>query len=144
MLAWLALVAALWSGNGDAAVTPIARAERRRVQPTVSHPYLFTTIEIALVLAGGTVWYFRNGVDERWSRGAEWRAWKRKMTAEDIVFDGDHFNTNAVGHPLGGTAYYQIARGNGLGPGVRSSHRSSAPRSGSTSSRSPNTRRSTI
>ena len=40
------------------------------------------------------------------------------MTAEDVVFDGDHFNTNAVGHPLGGTAYYQIARGNGLGPGA--------------------------
>ena len=97
------------------------RADRPPIavsEPTVSHPYLFTTIEIALVLVGGTIWYFRNGVDERWSRGAEWRAWKRKMTAEDIVFDGDHYNTNAVGHPLGGTAYYQIARGNGLGPGA--------------------------
>jgi len=120
MLAWLALVAALWSGNGDAPVAPIAApiaAPNPVSQPTVSHPYLFTAIEIALVLAGGTIWYFRNGADERWSRGAEWRAWKRKMTAEDIVFDGDHYNTNAVGHPLGGTAYYQIARGNGLGPG---------------------------
>src|SRR5688572_11509389 len=117
MLAWLALVAGLWSGDGDAPITPIG-APSAVSQPTVSHPYLFTTLEIALVLAGGTVWYFRNGVDERWSRGIEWRAWKRKMTAEDIVFDGDHYNTNAVGHPLGGTAYYQIARGNGLGPGV--------------------------
>ena len=37
---------------------------------------------------------------------------------EDVTFDGDHFNTNALGHPMGGTAYYQIARGNGLGPGA--------------------------
>ena len=120
MLAWLALVAALWSGDGDAAIAPLTPIAPPPAvsQPTVSHPYLFTTLEIALVLAGGTVWYFRNGVDERWSRGTEWRAWKRKMTAEDIVFDGDHYNTNAVGHPLGGTAYYQIARGNGLGPGA--------------------------
>ena len=99
-------------------VAPPIAAPSAVSEPAVSHPYLFTAIEIALVLAGGTIWYFRNGVDERWSRGTEWRAWKRKMTAEDIVFDGDHYNTNAVGHPLGGTAYYQIARGNGLGPGA--------------------------
>jgi hypothetical protein len=87
-------------------------------RPVASHPYLFTALETALVLAGGTVWYFRNGVDERWDRATEWRAWRRKMMGEDIVFDPDHFNTNAVGHPVGGVAYYQIARGNGLGPGA--------------------------
>ena len=68
MLAWLALVAALWSGDGDARVTPIAppiAAPSAVSEPTVSHPYLFTTIEIALVLAGGTVWYFRAGVEAR-------------------------------------------------------------------------------
>jgi len=40
------------------------------------------------------------------------------VALHEITFDGDHFNTNAAGHPLDGTAYYQIARGNGLGPGA--------------------------
>ena len=35
-----------------------------------------------------------------------------------FVFDHDRFNTNAIGHPLAGTIYYQIARGNGLGVGA--------------------------
>ena len=98
---------------GAAAASPVdgSATTRRR------HPYLFTTLEIALVLAGG------NGLvlPQRRRRALgvaalEWRAWKRKMTAEDVTFDSDHFNTNAVGHPMDGTAYYQIARGNGLGP----------------------------
>ncbi len=116
MLAWLALVATLWSVDGDATVHPIGTPSDER--PVVSHPYLLTTIETALVIAGGTVWYLRNGTDERWGRAISWRAWKRKMMGEDVTFDPDHFNTNAVGHPLGGVAYYQIARGNGLGPGA--------------------------
>ena len=116
MLASLALVAALWTG--DVPITPIGAPEEEDNRPVVSHPYLYTTVEIALVLAGGTVWYLRNGTDERWSRAVEWRSWKRKLLAHDVTFDTDHFNTNSVGHPLGGTAYYQIARGNGLGPGA--------------------------
>ncbi len=114
MLATLALVSALWSGDG--AIIPIGAPDDEN-QPVVRHPVLYTSIEIALVLAGGTVWYLRNGVDERWGRAVQWDAWKRKLVGDDVTFDSDHFNTNSVGHPIGGTAYYQIARGNGLGPG---------------------------
>ena len=47
----------------------------------------------------------------------QWTSWRRKLfTTDEITFDGDHFNTNSVGHPFDGTAYYQIARGNGLSP----------------------------
>jgi hypothetical protein len=86
-------------------------------RPVVRYPILYTTLETALVLAGGTVWYLRHGTDERWGRALEWRAWRRKFLANDVTFDGDRFNTNAIGHPIGGAAYYQIARSNGLGPG---------------------------
>jgi hypothetical protein len=114
MLATLALVATLWSG--DAAIVPIGAAEEDQNQPVVSHPYLYTTAEIAAVLAGGAIWYLRNGT-EGYGRAWGWHGWKRKLLADDVTFDSDHFNTNTVGHPMGGTAYYQIARGNGFGPG---------------------------
>jgi hypothetical protein len=116
MLGWLALVATLWTAQADAPVAPIGVPAEER--PSVRHPYLYTALETALVLAGGTVWYLRNGTDERWERATEWRTWRRKMMGDDVVFDPDRFNTNAIGHPLGGLAYYQIARGNGLGPGA--------------------------
>jgi hypothetical protein len=86
-------------------------------RPAVSHPILYTTLETALVLAGGTIWYLRHGTDGRWSRALEWQSWQRKFLAEDVTFDGDRFNTNAIGHPIGGASYYQIARSNGIGPG---------------------------
>jgi hypothetical protein len=115
MHAWLALVGALLAVSPDDVVRPIGMPTEER--PVVRHPYLYTALETALVLAGGTVWYFRNGVDERWGRATDWPAWKRKLMADDVTFDPDRFNTNAIGHPMGGVAYYQIARGNGLGPG---------------------------
>src|SRR3954470_6362369 len=114
MLATLALVAALWSADG--AVMPVGAPEvEDENQPVVDHPYLYTAAEIAAVLAGGTIWYLRHGT-AGYSRAWQWRAWKRKLLGDDVTFDEDHFNTNAVGHPIGGTAYYQIARGNGFGP----------------------------
>ena len=125
MLPWLPLLAALQVGPSDPITTigapyddgsGIAASADR---PIVSHPYLYTALETALVLVGGEVWYLRNGTgDERWGTGFAARTWKRKLQGDDIVFDGDHFKTNGIGHPLGGTAYYQIARGNGLGPGA--------------------------
>jgi hypothetical protein len=115
MHAGLALVAALWSVSSDDVVQPIGMPTEER--PAVRHPYVFTALEIALVLGGGTVWYLRNGMDERWGRATDWPAWQRKFMADDVTFDPDRFNTNAIGHPMGGVAYYQIARGNGLGPG---------------------------
>ena len=146
VLTWLAVAAALWSGDvaADTRRRPGRRSSAR--DPTTESPdvppYLYTALETALVIAGGPSGTCATGRDERWGRAIEWRSWKRKLfTTEDIDFDGDHFNTNAVGHPLDGTVYYQIARGNGLGPGARSCRRSSRRRSGSTSSSFPNIRR---
>jgi len=103
----------------DAPIAPIAPLNTPLDEPVVRHPYLYTTLETALAIAVGAVWYLRHGSDERWGRAMEWQSWRRKLfTTDEITFDGDHFNTNAAGHPLDGTAYYQIARGNGLGPGA--------------------------
>ena len=127
MLASLALVAVLWSGDGAAAtapvsvpiepIKPIEPLDNGLDQPIVAHPYLYTLLETALGIGAGTVWYLRHGSDERWGRAMQWTSWRRKLfTTDEITFDGDHFNTNSVGHPFDGTAYYQIARGNGLSP----------------------------
>ncbi len=35
-----------------------------------------------------------------------------------MVFDDNRFSTNGIVHPVAGAIYYQIARGNGLGPGA--------------------------
>ena len=171
LLAWLAVVAVLWSGDGamPCAAAPTARADAGRAgasrpphwagaaaavsvdgqptdpQPVVRHPYLYTTLEIALVLAGGTVWYLRNGTDdERWDRGvrvacleakdARGRRHVRRRPLQherDRPPDGRH-------RLLPDRARQRVGTG-----GCRSLLRSSAPRSGSTSSSFPNTRRST-
>lgn len=125
MLAYVAAVAAVLSV--DVAATPVAPVETPAPiipldptieAPIVSHPYLHTALETALVIAGGTVWYLRHGSDERWGRAMQWQSWRRRMlTFDEITFDADHFNTNAAGHPFDGTVFYQIARGNGFGPG---------------------------
>jgi len=128
LLASLALVAVLWSGDGAATaapvsvpIEPIEPLDNGLDQPVVAHPYLYTFLETALGIGAGTVWYLRHGSDERWGRAMQWTSWRRKLfTTDEITFDGDHFNTNAVGHPFDGT---------------------SRRRSGSTSSRFPRTRR---
>ena len=122
MLASLALVATLLSGDVFAAPAPPTKPiepldDNGLDQPVVAHPYINTVWQTALAIGVGAVWYLRHGTDERWGRAMEWRSWRRRMlTTDDITFDSDHFNTNAVGHPFDGTVYYQIARGNGLGP----------------------------
>jgi hypothetical protein len=44
--------------------------------------------------------------------------WENKLSYNDLVFDDDKFVTGGIGHPLAGAAYYQVARGNGLGVGA--------------------------
>jgi len=122
LLASLALVATLLSGDVFAAPAPPTKPiepldDNGLDQPVVAHPYINTVWQTALAIGVGAVWYLRHGTDERWGRAMEWQSWRRRMlTTDDITFDSDHFNTNAVGHPFDGTVYYQIARGNGLGP----------------------------
>jgi hypothetical protein len=129
LLASLALLAVLWSGDDAASaapltvpiepIGPVEPLDNGLDQPVVARPYLFTTLETALVIGVGAVWYLRHGSGERWGRAMQWQNWRRKLfTTDEVTFDGDHFNTNSVGHPFDGTVYYQIARGNGLSPGA--------------------------
>ena len=135
MLAWLGVVTALLSvdvgADTNAAwpepppalpgadISPLPSGlSTDEFRPIVRHPYLYTALETTLALTAGTIWYLRHGTDESWRAAFEFRTWKRKLIGEDVDFDGDHFNTNAAGHPIGGAGYYQIARGNGLGPGA--------------------------
>ena len=172
MLASLAIAAVLWSGDAGSPVVPRTSRHCRHYRPCRHRPHRPHRPTVpwrhtgspglsrreparrppSLPLhdardrtgAGGRDrWYLRHGTDGRWERALEWRAWKRKFLADDVTFDGDHFNTNAIGHPIDGAAYYQIARGNGLGPGGSFVSSVLASRSGSTSSSYPNTRRST-
>jgi len=124
VLAWLGVVAALWSGDAGGVgspvvpLSPLGDAPTDEFKPRVEQPYLYTALETAALIGGGTVWYLRHGfTNENWGSAFTWRTWKGKLTGENVYFDGDHFNTNAAGHPLDGWAFYQIARGNGLGPG---------------------------
>ena len=75
-----------------------------------------------------------------------WSTWRGKLfSLQYFTFDQDRFNTNAVGHPIAGLIYYQIARGSGLGVGCDRSWRRSPPRPpGSTSGSRTRSSRSTI
>jgi len=116
VLAWLAIAAALWTGGVTIdPLPPIVPVEEN--QPVARRPYLYTTLELGAVMVGGTIWYLRHGTDGSWERGFQLHTWKRKILGEDVDFDTDHYNTNAIGHPIDGAVYYQIARGNGFGPG---------------------------
>ena len=87
--------------------------------PTPSHPYVRTAVETTLFLAGATVWYWRHPSYSDWDLNFDWQSWKSKLFSDrQIVFDDNLFNTNGSVHPAAGAVYYQIARGNGLGPGA--------------------------
>jgi hypothetical protein len=134
LLAWLVIAAALSTGDVTASpsdgvvpdagskgpassFSPITPLDTSLDAPVVERPVLHTFLETGLVLGVGIVWYLRHGSDDRWGRAMQWQSWRRRMlTTDEVAFDGDHFNTNSVGHPFDGTVYYQIARGNGLGP----------------------------
>jgi hypothetical protein len=77
--------------------------------------YLRSTLETALLLGGGTWWYWSGKPpSDGWDLGFDWKSWGRKMDGDAIRFDTDMFETNASSHPRAGAGYYQVARGNGL------------------------------
>jgi len=67
-----------------------------------------------LILQGAWYWGHQEHSDSEISVGS-WSTWQDKLfSTKYFTFDQDHFNTNAVGHPVAGLVYYQIARGSGL------------------------------
>src|SRR4029077_9722656 len=89
-------------------------------QPRFAHPYLRTAVEEILLLGLGTAWYWRHPAYSSWDLHFTWTDWHSKLfSMRQVVFDDDLFTTNGLAHPIAGTLYYQIARGNGLPPRAR-------------------------
>ncbi|HVY39193.1 MAG TPA: DUF3943 domain-containing protein [Polyangia bacterium] len=87
--------------------------------PRPSLPYLRTIVETSFVLGLGTVWYWRAPSASDFDLHFDKRDWRSKLfSVNDVVFDDNRFSTNGIVHPVAGAIYYQIARGNGLGPGA--------------------------
>jgi hypothetical protein len=83
------------------------------------HPYLrvFLGELTFLALQGAWYWGHQEPSESEIPVGSG-DTWARKVfTDRYLTFDHDRFNTNAVGHPVAGLIYYQIARGSGLGVG---------------------------
>ena len=78
------------------------------------HVYLRTALEELGFLGLQTAWYWGHSFhgDEKFN----FQNWSTRLTSyHDMVLDDDKFRTGAVGHPIAGTGYYLIARGNGFG-----------------------------
>jgi hypothetical protein len=87
--------------------------------PRPEHPYLRVLLGEVSFLGLQAAWYWgHQSPSESEIPFFTWSTWQTKVFSDRyFAFDRDHFNTNAIGHPLAGTIYYQIARGNGLGVG---------------------------
>ncbi|HTB59995.1 MAG TPA: DUF3943 domain-containing protein [Polyangia bacterium] len=82
------------------------------------HPYLRIVLGELAFLGLQAAWYWGHQDPSESEIPLGWQTWQTKMFSDRyFAFDHDRFNTNAIGHPLAGTIYYQIARGNGLGVG---------------------------
>ena len=84
------------------------------------HPYLRVVLGELAFLGLQSAWYWgHQEPSESEVPAFTWSTWRTELFSDRyFVFDHDRFNTNAIGHPVAGTIYYQIARGNGLGVGA--------------------------
>jgi hypothetical protein len=80
------------------------------------HPYVSTAIgELGALVTQGA-WYWAHMQSSPDNVPFTWSTWETKLFSDRyLVLDDDRFLTGGLGHPLAGTVYYQIARGNGLG-----------------------------
>ena len=83
-------------------------------------PYLRVVLGELAFLGLQSAWYWgHQEPSESEVPPFTWSTWRTELFSDRyFVLDHDHFNTNAIGHPVAGTIYYQIARGNGLGVGA--------------------------
>lgn len=72
-------------------------------------------LEFEAVFVLGFVYYATSGnLGSSWDIRYEWQLFSQKLTGQSFGPDTNHFGTNFIGHPLGGTGYYLAARGNRL------------------------------
>jgi len=86
--------------------------------PALVRPFVLTFAETFLIVGANAGWYWSHpgSNSNDFDIHFDWSSWKAKLfSSRDIVFDDNRLGMNAVGHPVAGTVYYQIARGNGLG-----------------------------
>jgi hypothetical protein len=113
----LTLAVLLPSFPSRAAVTQENDTESSSKNPP--HPYRRVILGELTFLALQGAWYWGHQQPSESEIDADaWSTWRGKLfSLRYFTFDQDHFNTNAVGHPVAGLIYYQIARGSGLGVG---------------------------
>jgi hypothetical protein len=84
---------------------------------TASVPYPWLVLGELTFLSIQSAWYWGVMPHDEKEMHFNWSSWQQKLTSvHSLVLDEDRFNTGAIGHPIDGTVYYQIARGYGLGP----------------------------
>src|SRR5690606_36052133 len=77
--------------------------------------YLRALLQYQAITALGVLWYITTtDLDREWRLGYQWETFRGKLTGEAFGLDTNHFGTNFIGHPLGGTGYYHAARANRL------------------------------
>jgi hypothetical protein len=110
----VALVGLSATARADAGLEELVEAPAFD-EPAKPHPsYLHTVLGELAFLGVQTAWYW--GHTWHGDESFSWQNWKERFTDyHDMVLDEDKFRTGAVGHPIAGTGYYLIARGNGFG-----------------------------
>lgn len=79
----------------------------------VEKNYLRAVLEFQGVFVVGLLYYVTT-TDRDWDLGYRWETYDHKFRWEAFAIDQNHFGTNFIGHPLGGSGYYVSARMNHL------------------------------
>lgn len=81
-------------------------AEETRVRALLELPAVYTI--------GFTFYVATNQLLPRYEVGYSWPVFRKKLLGEGLELDLNGLNTNFVGHPVGGSMYYTVARSNRL------------------------------
>ncbi len=107
---------------GRGARAESAEVDEDAIAPTFSYVTppepdgLRAVLELQAVFLTGFLYYLStSGLNQDWDLNYDWEIFKRKLTGQSFGADFNHFGTNFIGHPLGGTGYYHAARSNHLG-----------------------------
>jgi hypothetical protein len=76
--------------------------------------YLRAVLELEGVFVVGVMYYVTT-TNRNWDLGYRWKTYEQKFRWDALGVDQNHFGTNFIGHPLGGSGYYVAARANHLG-----------------------------
>lgn len=101
------------AGAEDHAPPPVPStlAYTRPVEPHFVRALLQMTGFMAL----GFMWYVTTtDIVHDYDVGYRWPVFRRKLLGQALELDTNKFNTNFIGHPVGGTGYYTAARSNAM------------------------------